>query len=165
MKIGIVYYSRTGNTKKIAKTLEEKIKQKKAEVDLIEIEHEKRPGFFSASRVALKNKDLPIKNKDFNLDKYDLILTGTPTWAGRPSPYIKSYLKNVEKLKGKKAAVFVTCAGTTDKTEKVCNYLKEDFDNLGIKTIDNHLIIQMKKEEIIDGLQNIDGFVKNIMKS
>ena len=35
MKIGIVYYSRTGNTRKIAQILEEKFKKEKAEVDLI----------------------------------------------------------------------------------------------------------------------------------
>ena len=39
MKIGILYYSRTGNTRQVAKTLEEKFKEKNAEVDLIEIEH------------------------------------------------------------------------------------------------------------------------------
>jgi len=37
MKIGVIYYSRTGNTKQVAKTLEQQLKEKKAEVDLIEI--------------------------------------------------------------------------------------------------------------------------------
>jgi flavodoxin len=53
MKIGIVYYSRTGNTRHVAKLLEEKLKEKKADVELVEIEHIKKPGFFKAGRVSM----------------------------------------------------------------------------------------------------------------
>src|SRR4030042_3891710 len=57
MKIGIVYYSRTGNTRNAAQLLEKKLREKKAEVDLIEIEHVKKPGFFTAGRAAMKKKE------------------------------------------------------------------------------------------------------------
>ena len=45
MKIGIVYYSRTGNTKYAAEIIEKKLKDLKKDVDSIEIEHLKKPGF------------------------------------------------------------------------------------------------------------------------
>ena len=69
MKIGIVYYSRTGNTKQGAKTLEEKLKEKNAEVELIEIEHVKKPGFFAAGKASMKQLELPIKNNHFDMQK------------------------------------------------------------------------------------------------
>jgi len=163
MKIGILYYSRTGNTRKVAKTIEEKLKLEKAEVDLIEIEHEKKPGFFKAARLALAGKDIPIKNTNFNLKKYDFLITGTPTWGGRPSPYVKTYLKKSEDIKDKKGAIFITGAGDIDKNEKVFSSLKQDLDNLGMKTHDNHIILQFKKDQIINGEENIDVFLKNVM--
>ncbi len=63
MKIGLVYYSRTGNTKQVAKTLEDKLKVK-ADVELIEIEHVKKPGFFtfSISLVLWKWNDFPFSS-------------------------------------------------------------------------------------------------------
>ncbi|MCJ7572191.1 MAG: NAD(P)H-dependent oxidoreductase, partial [Candidatus Thermoplasmatota archaeon] len=99
MKVGLVYYSRTGNTKQVAKILEEKLKGKKAEVELIEIEHVKKPSFFAAGRVSMKQLELPIKNNHFDMQKYDVIIVGTPTWAGRPSPFMKVFINKAENIK------------------------------------------------------------------
>ena len=79
MKIGIVYYSRSGSTKHVAKLLGEKLKEQKADVELIEIEHEKKPSFLKAGKAGLTQKELPIKNTVFDLKKYDKILVGSPT--------------------------------------------------------------------------------------
>jgi len=165
MKIGIVYYSRTGNTKQVAKILEEKLKEKKAEVDLIEIEHAKRPGFLKAGRSAMKQLELPIKNTSFDMKKYDFILTGSPTWGGNPSPFIKSFMDKAENAKGKKAAIFNTGMSPIDKREKLIEIIKNNLENMGIKTVDNYLALKMKKGQIVDGEQNIDNFVKTVLKN
>ncbi len=164
MKIGIVYYSRTGNTKHVAKILEEKFKEKKVEVDLIEIEHVKRPGFLTAGRSAMKQLDLPIKNIDFDMKKYDFIIAGSPTWGGSPSPFVKSFMSKAKNVNGKKAAVFSTCGGSIDNREKFNEIIKNNLESMGIKTVDSYLALKMKKEQIIDGEKNIDNFVKNILK-
>jgi len=163
MKIGIVYYSRSGNTKKVAEILQERLKQQKAEAELIEIEHVKRPGFFSAGRAALADKELPIKNTDFDLKKYDTILVGSPTWGGRPSPFIKSFFNKAENYKGKKAGVFFTSGGATEKAHTGKN-IKDYLGDKGLKLIENSLPVQMRKESILDGEQNIDNFVETVMK-
>lgn len=163
MKIGIIYYSRTGNTKKVAKLLEEKIKKEKIEAELVEIKHTKKPGFFKAGYAAIKQKELPIINTDFCLKKYDLFLVGSPTWAGRPTPYIKSYFNKVENIKGKKAGIFFTCAGSVEnaRTGKI---IKEYLKTKGVETYNEILKLQMKKEKILDGEKNIDNFVKTIIE-
>ena len=130
MKIGIVYYSRTGNTRQVAKILEEKFKEKNAEVDLIEIEHVKRPGFFTAGRAATKQQELPIKNTDFNMEKYDVIIAGSPTWAGRPSPFIKIFINKAENIKGKKVAIFGTGMSPIDKREKFKEIIKNNLEKV-----------------------------------
>ena len=53
MKIGIIYYSRTGNTKKAAQIIKDKLRDKKIEVELFEIKHVKKPGFFKAGKAAM----------------------------------------------------------------------------------------------------------------
>ena len=164
MKIGIVYYSRTGNTRKIAKILEEKIKEKKAEVDLIEIEQVNRPGFFKAGRASMKQQELPIKNTDFDMGKYDIIIAGSPTWAGRPSPFITTFLNKAENIKGKTVAVFGTGMSPLDKREQFNTIIKNSLENIGVKPTDVFLAINFKKGQIIDGEQNIDNFVKNLFK-
>lgn len=77
--IGIIFYSRTGNTKAVASLLADKLREKQAAVDMIEIEAVKRPGFFSAGRAAMKQQHLPIKNTNSDLGKYDTLVVGSPT--------------------------------------------------------------------------------------
>lgn len=164
MKIGLIYYSRTGNTRQIANMLEEKFIEKKVEVDHIEIEQVKKPGFFTAGRASMKQLELPIKNNHFDMQKYDVIIVGSPTWAGRPSPFVKSFINKAENIKGKKVAVFGTGMSPIDKREKFKNIIKNDFKNAGLKTIENFLLIYFKKGRIVDGEQNIDNFVNTILK-
>jgi flavodoxin len=164
MRIGIVYYSRTGNTRQVAKTLEEKLKEKKAEVDLIEIEHVKRPGFFAAGKAASKQLELPIKNTDFNMEKYDVILAGSPTWAGRPSPFITIFINKAENMKGKKIAIFGTGMSPINKREQFKEIIKNNLEKAGLKTFDNFLALQFTRGKLVDGEQNIDNFVNTVLK-
>jgi flavodoxin len=164
MKIGIVYYSRTGNTRKVAKMLEEKFKEKNSEVDLIEIEHIKRPGFFAAGKAASNQQELPIKNSDFDMQKYDIIIIGSPTWAGRPSPFVKSFMNKAENIKGKKMAVFGTGMSPINKREQFKEIMKNNLENTGIKTVENYLLLNFKRGQMADGEQNIDNFVNTVLK-
>jgi flavodoxin len=165
MKIGIVYYSRTGNTKQVAKTLEEKLKEKNAEVDLIEIEHVKRPGFLTAGKAASKQLELPIKNTDFDMQKYDVIVVGTPTWAGRPSPFIINFINKAENIKGKKIAIFGTGMSPINAREQFKEIIRNSLEKkTGMKTFDSFLVLQFKRRKLVDGEQNIDNFVNTVLK-
>jgi len=164
MKIGIVYYSRTGNTKQVAKILEEKLKQKKTQVGLIEIEHVKKPGFFTAGKAAARQLELPMKNTNFDMEKYDVIIAGSPTWAGKPSPFITSFMNKAENIKGKKVAVFGTGMSPINKREQFNEIMRNNLEKTGIKTVDNYLFINFKRGKIVDGEQNIDNFVNMILK-
>jgi flavodoxin len=164
MNIGIVYYSRTGNTREIASIIEKKLKDKNKKVDLIEIHHTKKPGFIKAGRSAITKKDLPIENTDYDLKKYDLILVGYPTWAGRPASYVNTFMTKAENIKGKKYAVFNTCAGPIEDSRKTFDIIKDDLNNLGLSTTGHFLSLKMKKVKILDGEQNIDEFVSKIIK-
>ncbi len=165
MKIGILYYSRTGNTRQVAKTLEEKFKEKNADVNLIEIEHVKRPGFFTAGKAASHQLELPIKNTDFDMGKYDIIVAGSPTWAGRPSPFITFFMKKAINIKGKTVFVFGTGMTPINKRENFKEMMRNNLENAGIKTFDSFLPLQFKRGKIVDGEQNIDDFVKNVFKN
>ena len=163
MNIGIVFYSRTGNTREVASILETKLKDKKKNVELIEIQHSKKPGYFKAGRAAMVKKDLPIENTDFDMKKYELILVGYPTWAGRPAPYIKTYMSKADNIKDKRVAFFNTCAGSIEDSRKTFDIIKKELDYLGLSTTDHFIALRMKKEKIIDGEQNIDEFVSKII--
>ena len=134
MNVGIIYYSRTGNTRKVAEILKNKFEKSKKNVDLIEIKHTKKPGFFKAGRAAISQKELPIKNTDFDLKNYDTILVGSPTWAGKPAPYLRTFFNKAENIEGKKAGVFITCGGPGASNTKTSESIKEYLSSTGMET-------------------------------
>jgi flavodoxin len=163
MTIGIVYYSRTGNTRAVATLLAEKLRKQNTSVDLIEIEAVKRPGFFTAGRAAMKEKELPIKNPDVDLGKYDTLIVGSPTWASSCSPFIKTFFSSAKNIKGKKTALFITCGGKPDPQGKSREMMQQNLTHLGLKTSDVFLGLQMNKGTIKDGEHQIDSYLQSIL--
>lgn len=106
MQTLIVYYSRTGHTKKVA---EELVKALKCDTEeIIDTVNRAGPiGWLNSGRQA-GNKSLtklqPIKKDP---SQYDLVIAGTPIWASHVSTPVRTYLtENKEKLK--KVAFFCT---------------------------------------------------------
>jgi flavodoxin len=163
MTIGIVYYSRTGNTRAAAQLLADKLKQQNLSVDLIEIEAVKRPGFFSAGRAAMKQIELPIKNTDVDLGNYSTLVVGSPTWGGCCSPFIKTFFSSAKNIKGKKTALFITGGGMPDPQGKPRQMMQQDLTNFSVNLSDSFLGLQMKKGKIIKGEQQVDQFVQSIL--
>jgi len=164
MKVRIIYYSKTGNTRSIAKLLEKQLRDKNADVSLLEIKAVKNPGFFKACISAIKERELPIKNTEYDLKKFDMVLFGCPVWAGSPSPYIKSFLEKAQNSKGKKAGIFVTCRREAIKQSKAGRLVKNELEKHNMEPINGILALKMNKGKIVNGEQNIDSFIKTVMK-
>ena len=104
-KILISYYSRTGNTKKIAKYLANYFN-----CDLDEITTDKRDGvigYIKSSYESATKKKPRIRFKK-NPEKYDLVIIGTPIWANNISSPIMTYLAT---CKNSTVAAFSTLGG------------------------------------------------------
>jgi len=111
MKTLVAYYSRTGNTNKIAKQI---AKELKTDIDEIK-DKTNRKGFLNLIKAgfhAISRKETKIKTKK-DPSKYDLVIIGTPVWAGRETPAVRTYLKN---NKFNKVAFFCTCGSKQGKS-------------------------------------------------
>lgn len=106
MKTLVVYYSRTGVTRKAAKTLAGALQ---ADVEeLIDTKSRKGPiGFAGGVKDALMKKAVPIQPPQTNPADYGLVVIGTPVWANTMSSAVRAYLSEYAK-NIKKAAVFCT---------------------------------------------------------
>jgi flavodoxin len=90
-KILVAYYSLTGHTKQVAEELATLLN---ADVDRI-LDRKARGGilnFLPAGRDALKAVETEI-TVDRDPGEYDLVVAGTPIWAGTMAPAVRTYLK------------------------------------------------------------------------
>jgi flavodoxin len=82
MKALLVYYSRTGNTHMIANTISESIKCDMEEI----VEKDKRKGiigYIKSGYQASRGKVVHIEDSKYEVSDYDLLIIGTPVWAGK----------------------------------------------------------------------------------
>jgi flavodoxin len=106
MKSLVVYYTRTGNAKFVAETV---AKQLGSDIEEI-VDQKKRAGpigWVSAGKDSTQEKETQIDPTKLSPQNYDLIVIGTPIWAWRPTPAIRTYTKQND-LSGKKVALFFT---------------------------------------------------------
>jgi len=141
MRALVVFYSRTGNTKRIAEEI-----SKTLNADIEELYDKKgRKGItgwlVSGMDARLKRKtNLRKTEKDPSL--YDLVVLGTPTWANSLSTPIRSYIhQNSNNFK--KVAFFVTSGlgsmksamGICEEMANLCGKEPVAFLSIGMKDI------------------------------
>ncbi len=99
MNIGLIFYSGTGNTRKVAELLKETLEGIGHAVVIDEI--------------AIKGKT-PAQAGKFELthtpdpNSYDAVVFGAPVQAFNLNPIMKAYLKKLPALDNRKAAVLIT---------------------------------------------------------
>lgn len=109
MKTLIIYYSRTNFTKKIAEELAARLSADIHEV--IDLKNRQGAiGFVLAGKDAVQKNLTPIKFPEINLADYDLVIIGTPVWAGTMAAAIRTILTE-KKDNLKNIACFATQGG------------------------------------------------------
>lgn len=103
----VVFYSRTGTTRKVAKALAAELNCDCEEI----IEPDGRQGVIGYMRSILEatqRRRVPIAAAKHNPSGYDLVAIGTPIWAWSVSSPVRSYLAaNAKALP--EVAFFCTC--------------------------------------------------------
>ena len=151
MKSAIIYYSYTGNTRKIALDLRNYL-TKQGSVELMELKAlDESRSFFGQVRRALFRKEAEIEDTEFDLSRFDLICLGTPVWAFGPAPAMNTFLKKCFGPENKTVVIFTTYGSGTGNgrcIQIIQNLLKQkgvrDFHSFSIqqfKVKDNDFIL------------------------
>ncbi len=91
-EIAVIYFSRSGNTAVMAKTIAKMFK-----ADLVNIDASKyKIGFWGLTEAAqsFQSREVDIDPKELDLSKYKKVFLGSPIWFYRPAPPIFEFAKN-----------------------------------------------------------------------
>lgn len=160
MKTAIVYYSMSGNTEFVAEKIAEKVK-----ADIIRIEPVKAypdqgaKKFLWGGKSAVMGEKPKLLPYEFDAEKYDTIIIGTPVWASSFAPPIRTFLHENRSISEKKIAVF-TCfsGGGADKAiDKMKKYI-------GIDKFEAELILIDPKENVkVENDEKIEEFCSMLL--
>lgn len=130
MKTVVVYYSYTGNTRKLAA----KIAKKQGAV-LVEVKEKKARSkvgtYVFGSFAAMRQKKSKIEPIKYDLNKFDKIIIAVPVWAGYPAPALNSI---IELLPSDKNIELVLSSGSGDSS-KSADKTKALISRSGAKSV------------------------------
>lgn len=142
MKALIAYYSLTGNTEQVAQGLA-KLMEEQHEVVVRRVESSRGFSYFHVL-LALIGGTIPIRPLDVDTDSFNLIILGSPIWAGSPVPAINTFIDDL----GAKGTIcpFITCrANNPGAIDKMRVRLKKHGLNIG-----SHAIFVFSPKESLD---------------
>jgi flavodoxin len=119
----VVYYSRDGHTKMVGDTLADMFN---ADVEEL-VDQKDRTGLLgtaTAGADAIAEKTTDLAALKHAVERYDIILIGTPAWFNHVTPAVRSYLL-MQPLKGRCIAFFATC--NKFGADKAIQQMKELF--------------------------------------
>lgn len=162
-KILIVYLSRTKNTKAVAEMIHMSVG---GTLTALELQNPYPEDYKTiVSQVAKENETgflPPLKTKIDNIEKFDVVFVGFPTWGMQLPPPMKSFLKQYN-LEGKTVIPFNTNAGygigsTFQTVKELCpnSTVLEDFSTKGGIERDGVLFVMegRKEKEVQTEVQN-----------
>ena len=124
MKTAVIYYSLEGNTRHVAEKIAARLG-----ADLIplvpvkEYPTGKFGKYFWGGKSATFGEAPRLEPYRFDQSQYDLVILGTPIWAGTFAPPLRSFIR-ANRLTRRKVALFACCSGGS--TDKCFEQLKKE---------------------------------------
>ncbi len=119
-RVLVVCYSWTGHTLKLARAIAQALAPASADLEVL---HDVRPrngwrDYLRSALEALRHRPADIVEPTHRSGPYDLVVVGTPVWAGNVASPVRNYL---QQRHGRlpRLALFCTCGGSSQ--EKVLN--------------------------------------------
>ena len=151
MKTLVVYYSLSGKTEIIVRTMQDSLN-----ADIIEIQELSDRSRFNAytlgcilSRMKKASNTYPM---EVNTSNYDNIVIATPLWGGYPAPAIYNFIRGYQ-LSGKNIYGLITYSKNLKNAESV---LKKEFDKQGLNC--RAIILVRSDSATIESLESKEVF-------
>ena len=105
----VIFYSYTGITRGVAEGI-----RNASGCDLVEVRPKKPYTSLSVFTTGvLRSRKAacdPVEPDEIDVSAYDLLIIGTPVWAGKPAPPISGAVRALKGCEGKTAVIFITCS-------------------------------------------------------
>ena len=112
MRTLIAFYSKTGNTERTANLIADGLQKAKPECKVV------FQRLLPLKKFKLKKTEVKLKDCLDDWNGFDLVIIGSPVRNFSSHRVVNAYLKQCKNIKGKKAALFLTCMAMPGKAIK-----------------------------------------------
>ena len=119
MKALIAYYSKSASPEKVALAIKEEFEAKGHKVELRQIVPKQKLKEYEYNKM----NEIELKNKDFDVSGFDLVVVGTPVWTFNPSKVVMTFLRKLNNTEQKNFGLYCTCILPGNTIKKMSNVL------------------------------------------
>jgi len=142
----IIFYSYSGNTAEVAKTLADEL-NKQGSTDIIRLEAlDESNSFLGQCKRAFFKKRARIKDTILDLSSYSLICLGTPVWAFGMAPALRTYIDRCKGAENKNLMLFTTFGSGTGNN-KCLNEMQAILAQKGVREFKRFSVQQFKVKD------------------
>jgi len=113
MKGLVVFFTRTGRTRKLAEAIASACGGDMEELREVGVNREGIGGWLRAGRDGMKQRTVAIEPTTRRGADYDVVFAGSPVWGGNLCPAVRTYLREAG-VGVKRIALFCTMDGKDD---------------------------------------------------
>jgi len=121
MKVLVIWYSRSGNTTKVAREIMRALEEQSDEVHVekqelkeVGVKREVAVGWLKSGRDATLKRKVSIRPVLFDVSSFDLVVIGTPVWAMNMTPAVRVFCEE-HGPSCPRVAFFCTMSGKGDE--------------------------------------------------
>ncbi len=154
----VAYYSYTGNTKRIAQVLADRLRNF-FDVEIVEILPTRRRWYLHWLAYSfVPDSEVEIENPEVELSQYDVVLLGFPKWTFSCPP-LNRFVRKLRSLNKPRFYLFMTCGGF-DEQRFLASFTCK-LARMGCN-ITGSLAIERKQIHRETYRESVDSFVKHI---
>ncbi len=158
MKVLVVFYSRTGNTRKAAEVIAKRLNADLERIIEKGVDRRGFLGYMGAVKDAMSGNRVETEPFKRNPEAYDLVVIGTPIWLWNMTPAIRIYLLEMKgKLRKTKVAFFTT--SSTTGPEKIVQKMEKVA---GVKAVNWTGFIDNDMKDEKTATEKLDVFLKEL---
>jgi hypothetical protein len=154
----IAYFSYTGDTRRIAQALSEKLQQS-YDVEIAEIVPTRKRSYLHWLAYSfVPDSEVEIENLETELSRYDVVLLGFPKWTFSCPP-LNRYIRKLRSLSKPRFYLFMTCGGFDE--QRFLNNMTCKLTKMGCSIVES---LTVKRKQIQSGTyaQSVDSFVRRL---
>jgi hypothetical protein len=154
----VAYYSYTGNTKRIAQALAERLRNF-FDVEIVEIVPTRRRWYLHWLAYSfVPDSEVEIENPEVELSQYDGVLLGFPKWTFSCPP-LNRFVRKLRSLNRPRFYLFMTCGGFDE--QRFLDSFTHKLARMGCN-VAGSLTIERKQIQRETYSESVDSFAKYI---
>jgi hypothetical protein len=154
----VAYYSYTGNTKRIAQALAERLRSF-CDVEIVEIVPTRRRWYLHWLAYSfVPDSEVEIENPEMELSHYDVVLLGFPKWTFSCPP-LNGFVRKLRGLNKPRFYLFMTCGGFDE--QRFLDSFTHKLARIGCN-VAGSLTIERKQIHRETYSESVDSFAKYI---